>query len=261
MLGRRKWVSTLILNEILYNLCSAEPRPTQPRVKVVSAGEAAARPKDCRGTVVGPGVNQPEPFPGYGGFVGFESPVRLKSGAWLVGFNAGYWHESPPTPVHYSAKRLQQYRGYGMPANINAPTGGRAMITRSTDAGRTWSRPVTLIDTPANDVHPSFVELRTGTILCSFFRGGDQDPVDHPESIHTYTIRSYDGGRSWEQKPHRLPSPFLGEETDGPMVPLKDGSVLLTADGSLAHGSPEQVGVLVFFEPETTARLGSYSRW
>ena len=44
------------------------------------------------------GVNQPDPFPGYAGFVGWESPIRLKNGEWLVGFNAGYWHASAPTP-------------------------------------------------------------------------------------------------------------------------------------------------------------------
>jgi hypothetical protein len=30
-------------------------------------------------------MNQPEPFPGYGGFVGWESPVLLRHGTWLVG--------------------------------------------------------------------------------------------------------------------------------------------------------------------------------
>ena len=41
----------------------------------------------------------------------------------------------------------------GLPADIVAPTGGRAMIIRSTDQGKTWSKPVTLIDTPDDDRH------------------------------------------------------------------------------------------------------------
>jgi hypothetical protein len=35
----------------------------QPVVKVVQNGESSAKPDDCRGIIVGPGVNQPVPFP------------------------------------------------------------------------------------------------------------------------------------------------------------------------------------------------------
>src|SRR6478736_3333696 len=81
---------------------SASADPQRPVVKVVQNGESTAKPDDCRGIIVGPGVNQPDPFPGYRGFVGWESPIRLKNGEWLVGFSAGYWHASPPTPLNYS---------------------------------------------------------------------------------------------------------------------------------------------------------------
>src|SRR4051794_36423393 len=125
-------------------VCSAVAPPT---VIVVQNGESAAKADDCRGIIVGPGVNQPVAFPGYRGFVGWESPIRLTSGEWLVGFNAGYWHASPPTPLNYSPKTLAEYVAMGLPADIVAPTGGRAMIVRSNDQGRTWSKPDTLIDT------------------------------------------------------------------------------------------------------------------
>ena len=180
---------------------------------VVEGGESKARPEDCRAILVGPGINQPDSFPGYGGFVGWESPVRLKNGDWLVGFNAGYWHASPPTPLHYPAKTLEKYRKMGLPAGIIAPTGGRAMIIRSKDRGRTWSEPETLIDTPADDRHPAFVELRDGTVLCSFFtyngepEGGEwKDPS---LAVRVHFIRSFDGGRTWEQKPIRLRTSFI----------------------------------------------------
>ena len=51
--------------------------PDRPVVRVVEGGESKARPEDCLATLVGPGMNQPDPFPGYGGFVGWVSPVRL----------------------------------------------------------------------------------------------------------------------------------------------------------------------------------------
>jgi hypothetical protein len=121
----------------------------RPQVKVIEGGESKATPAECRGIIVGPGINQPDAFPGYAGFVGWESPIRLQNGDWLVGFNAGYWHASVATPMPYTPANLEAFRKMGMPTNIEAPTGGRAMFTRSTDEGKTWSKPETLIDTPA----------------------------------------------------------------------------------------------------------------
>src|SRR6476660_3243951 len=132
----------------------------RPVVRVVQNGESTAKPDDCRAIIVGPGINQPDPFPGYRGFVGWESPIRLSTGEWLIGFNAGYWHASPPTPLNYSPKTLAEYVKMGLPADIVAPTGGRALIVRSTDQGKIWSKPETLIDTPLDDRQQAFVELQ-----------------------------------------------------------------------------------------------------
>lgn len=218
---------------------SESPRVT---VKVVENGESITKPEYCRGTVVGPGINQPDPFSGYTGFVGWESPIRLKSGDMLVGFSAGYWHFSPPTPFKPGVN-AESYIKMGMPV-VDAPNGGRAMITRSTDSGKTWSKPVTLADTPWDDRHPSFLELPSGVILCSFFKGclGDYRK-DKDVGFHTMLTRSTDGGRTWEE-PFPVPSPFLADETDGPMVLAKDGSVYMAIDGDAGDGSPWQVGVL-----------------
>ncbi len=81
-----------------------ETKAGRPVVKVVEGGESTATPEGCIGTLIGPGKNQPDPFPGYTGFVGWNSPIRLRNGDWLIGFSAGYWHASPPTPLRYSPK-------------------------------------------------------------------------------------------------------------------------------------------------------------
>ena len=246
------WSAALLalLNQAPESAGAAETTASlRPLVRVVEGGESKVPPEDCRATLVGPGVNQPDPFAGYGGFVGWESPVRLRNGDWLVGFNAGYWHASPPTPLHYSPKTLEEYRKIGLPADIVAPTGGRAMIMRSTDEGRTWSKPVTLIDTPADDRHPAFVELRDGTLLSSFFtywgepENGDWGK-DPSLAVRVHIIRSFDGGRTWESKSRQLNSPFLYDETDGPLVRLKDGSVLVAINGRARSGPPDQAAVL-----------------
>jgi photosystem II stability/assembly factor-like uncharacterized protein len=218
----------------------------RPVVKVVQKGESSAKPDDCRGIIVGPGLNQPDPFPGYRGFVGWESPIRLSTGEWLVGFNAGYWHASPPTPLNYSPKTLAEYVKMGLPPDIVAPTGGRAMIVRSTNQGKTWSKPQTLIDSPSDDRHPAFVELADGTVLCSFFtypgepKNGDRS---NEPAVRVWFLRSFDHGRTWEKQPRRLESPFLYDETDGPLLRLKDGSVLVATNGRAKTGPPDQAGL------------------
>ena len=73
-------------------------KPERPTVKVVEGGESHLPSAKCRKVIVGPELNQPDPFPGYTGFVGFETPVRLRNGTMYCTFNAGYWHASPPTP-------------------------------------------------------------------------------------------------------------------------------------------------------------------
>lgn len=241
-------IGILILFLFIGIVMAEQKRRPQPQMKVIANGESKAKPEECRGTIVGPGINQPEPFPGYGGFVGWDTPIRLKNGTWLVGFNAGYWHASPPTPLHYSPKTLEEYRKLGMPADIVAPTGGRAMITRSFDEGKTWSKPETLIDTPLDDRHPAFVELRDGTILCCFFtypgEPRDNDLVKDPSmAARVWFIRSFDGGKTWEKKPRMLQTPFLYDETDGPLVRLKDGSVLVAINGRQKTGPPDVAGI------------------
>ena len=213
-------------------------------VKVMSGGESAKPFSDCRRMLIGPGVNQPDPHPGYTGFVGWQCPIRLRNGTWLVGFSTGYWHASPPTPLQVEPATLQEWVKLGFPTDVDAPTGGRAMLIRSQDEGVTWSKPETIIDTAWDDRSPAFLELPNGTILCSFFAYSGADVRQHPElAYRTHIVRSFDGGRTWEQAPRRLPSPFVGDATDGPPILLQDGSALLAVYGTPKGGGPEQQAI------------------
>ncbi len=122
------------------------------------------------------------------------------------------------------------------------------MIMRSTNEGKTWGKPMTLLDTPDDDRHPALVELPDGTLVCSLFTypGAEfADFVKRPEDAHrTVIIRSLDRGKTWDKPFIRPPSPFLADETDGPMIVLKDGSILLTISGTPKEGGPTQAAVL-----------------
>ncbi len=234
--------------------------PPVATVKVVEGGEAAGRAADLRRVVVGPGVNEPDPFPGFGGSVAWAGVARSKSGTLLVAFNAGYWHVSPPTPFVMPEAKLEYYRKIGMPREVIAPTGGRIMFVRSVDKGRTWSKPQTLADTPADDRQAGLLALPDGTILASFFTSmGEVDPWGDPALFsHTLIVRSFDDGRTWEKRPRMIQkqagSPFNGEASDGPAVLRKDGSILLTAYGYLPAGGNNKHTVVSVYASKNRGR-------
>lgn len=175
-----------------------------------------------RQVLVKPGYKQPRPYPGYAGFVGWASVVRTKTGALLMTFTSGYWHASPPTPIQgISPDSVASWRKMGMP-EVKAPRGGRAEIMRSEDGGRTWSDPVPMIDTEWDDRAPAVALLRDGTLVASFFT--------YPHA-GVGIIRSFDDGKTWEQKPVMIRAPFHELATDGPPLVMPDGSLLLAAYG------------------------------
>ena len=221
------------------------PRETTPVVRVVPMAKTTGDYRECRRMLVGPGVNQPEPYRGYRGFVGWQSPIVLRDGTMLVGFSSGYWHASPPTAYFKSdPARREEWAKLGMPTDVDAPRGGRAEIIRSIDGGKTWSRPGVLLDSPWDDRAPNFCELKDGTILCSLFTYPGPTATDlardPARTTLTGIIRSFDGGRTWEKEPKRLPVPFTGDATDGPIIELKDGSALICVYGK-AVGAPHEM--------------------
>ena len=221
-------------------------RPNAPSVRVIQGGDSAQDYRQCRRMLVGPGVNQPDPYPGYRGFVGWQSPIVLQDGTMLVGFSSGYWHASPPTAYFaVNPAAMEEWKKIGMPTDVDAPRGGRAEIIRSTDGGKTWSRPTVLLDTPWDDRAPNFCQLQDGTILCSLFTYPGPSATDltrdPAKTTLTGIIRSFDNGRTWEQEPKRLPVPFVFDATDGPIIKLQDGSALIcvygrTVEATARHG-------------------------
>ena len=204
--------------------------------------------RELRKMITGPGVNEHPSYSGCTGFVGWESVTRLRNGELLCSFSAGYWHVSFPSPIDIVPDLLKQYQQAGFPQQVNAPTGGRALICRSRDNGKTWSQPVTLVDSPGDDRHPVIVQTPDGTLVCVFFvidnwYGYDAPPEGRNKNSRVASIRSTDGGKSWS-KPVFMPSPFeYYDRMCGKPVVLKNGDILLSTYGKEHWHAPEQLGV------------------
>jgi len=206
-----------------------------PTVKVIPSPEQTQHVR-FRRTLVGPGINQPKPYPGYEGFVGWSGVARTKSGALLVTFSSGYWHSSPPTgptPLPSSFAELFKKLSGADLATINAPRGGRAEIIRSQDGGLTWSTPQVMIDTPLDDRSPTPATLSDGTLVASLFVS------DERGDTRTGIVRSFDEGRTWEPTPRYLTAPFTWTATDGPPLEMPDKSLVLAVYGGAGKGNTD----------------------
>ena len=123
------------------------------------------------------------------------------------------------------------------------------MLVRSTDGGVTWSRPETIIDSPRDDRHPALTELDDGTVLCLLFGidgwyGYKAAPAGRGRNSITGVIRSFDGGRTFEQEYDVLPCPFeYYERMCAGFVQASDGSVLAPTYGMDAVDGPCRGGV------------------
>jgi photosystem II stability/assembly factor-like uncharacterized protein len=191
---------------------------------------------DLRVTVTAPGFNRPDPFPGRGEFSWPGNIVRLPDGELLMVHSFGYYHVSFAQPRLIEPGRRAEWLKEGWPLDFAAPTGGRSMIVRSKDGGRTWSKPQTLIDLPLDDSPCGFVRCPDGTLVCTInvqasWYGFTAAPAEFKKDIgglnsQQCAIRSTDDGRTWSE-PIWLESPgnFYQRSHVQPIV-LPGGAIL-----------------------------------
>jgi hypothetical protein len=135
-----------------------------------------------------------------GGYAAFPDLCRLGNGELFCVFYSGYGHVSTP--------------------NAKWPKGGRIMAVRSPDDGKTWGKPVVVIDTDQDDRDPSVARLKDGTLLLNWF-------TLQKNQVAVLLARSTDNGRTWSQ-PIRLDldSPY-SFACSAPVRQLPDGSLIL----------------------------------
>jgi sialidase-1 len=140
-----------------------------------------------------------------GGYAAFPDLCRLPNGELYCVFYSGYGHVSMP--------------------NEQWPKGGRIMAVRSSDNGRSWTKPMVAIDTEQDDRDPSVACLKDGTLLLDWFT----PPASKvgPQRLAIRLARSTDRGHTWSD-PVTLavdsPDAFA---CSSPVRELADGSLIL----------------------------------
>lgn len=109
---------------------------------------------------------------------------------------------------------------------------------RSTDRGRTWSEPVTIIQgTGVGHGYgdPALVTTYDGDVLCLFAGGNGYFQSSATNPINVYVVRSTDGGRSWSS-PADITSAIWGDASLGNYEAafVASGNGLRLAQGSHA---------------------------
>ena len=112
---------------------------------------------------------------------------------------------------------------------------GRLAVLRSTDAGATWSEPLTIADSEADDRNPALGVTRHGLLVCAYHiqrnynEAGEYGACGKP--VDVMLTRSHDGGRTWEPAYRMDFEPLQGRSPYGKIVTLADGTLLLPIYG------------------------------
>lgn len=187
--------------------------PLAATLPAAEPGRVAGLPLEkARICVTGHDHNRPDPFPGLGDFIGWVGDVvRLANGELLFVHSAGYWHVSFATPVMLNDKLIEPYKKMGFDPNYKAPTGGRILACRSTDNGKTWSKPFTVYDGPLDSGPSATFVTNKGTVIqivnvqASWY--GFPEAPEGCQKLNTrqLVLRSSDHGHTWG-KPSALNS-------------------------------------------------------
>ena len=193
--------------------------------------------EQARLCVTGFDHNRPANFPGLGDFIGWARGIeRAPNGDLLLVHSAGYWHVSFATPRLFHQETRKKWEAEGWPLDHDAPTGGRSMMTRSKDEGKTWSQPKPITDLPLDDSPVTLFVCPDKTILCfinvqASWYGFSQAPDMFKNDLaglntRQCVIRSLDGGENWSQ-PLWFDSPgAFYQRSHAQAIQLPDGGIL-----------------------------------
>lgn len=110
-----------------------------------------------------------------GEYQAFTDVVQLKNGDLLAVFYAGESHVTYPSESY--------------------PKAGRICMVRSTDEGKSWSRPITIYDDHADNRDPHISQMNDGTLIVTFFNTLFGEIIEKTKIDMTKSLAHYQGQR------------------------------------------------------------------
>ena len=231
------WLRWIVLSVMIGSVSSCFVLARAKSCRAESPEKPLTAP-EARICVTGHDHNRPDPFPGLGNFIGWAEAIeRMPNGDILLAHSAGYWHASFASPRQFDPKLKKHWASEGWPVDFVAPTGGRSMVCRSTDNGKTWSRPATVIDYRLDDRPDALFTCRDGTVLCcvnvqASWYGYPKAPPGFEDDIgglntQQFVVRSTDNGNTWSEPIWiEPPAGATYERAHGRPIQLDDGRIL-----------------------------------
>lgn len=241
-------VSAILLSS--YVLTAKEPAPVFNDISSADTGgkndTSEYKPLDgnhpgilkFRQLITGATHNRPDFYPGAGDFIGWPGGIdRMPNGDLVMSFSSGYWHVSFAEPRSIEPQVRKRWEEDGWPLEFSAPTGGRSMICRSTDGGKTWSKPQTILDHRLDDGGHAIFTCEDKSILCMIgvqasWYGYQKAPEKFKNDIDglntkQFVVRSTDSGKTWSE-PIGLecPGSFYERSHGNRPIQLSGGAIL-----------------------------------
>lgn len=126
----------------------------------------------------------------------------------------------------------------------DSQSGGKLLAMKSSNSGRTWTRPDTIVKTVLDCGKPYVYQLRDGLIIVSFALYRPKTDKQNLKSTGYFIVSSYDHGKNFTAPKYVSVQGYTDIEPSDNILELQDGSFLLPASVKNQDGFNESIVII-----------------